>query len=46
MPPMQSIHRPDGYMTLDNAVKAIRPSFADLVRLADVSVEAAAGPDA
>jgi hypothetical protein len=45
MPPMQSIHRPDGDLTLDNAVEAIRPSFDDLVQLADVSVEAAAGPD-
>lgn len=45
MPPMQSIHRPDGDLTLENAVEAIRPSFDDLVSLADVSVEAAAGPD-
>lgn len=45
MPPMQSIHRPDGDPTLDNAVEAIRPSFDDLVSLANVRVEAAAGPD-
>ena len=45
MPPMQSIPRPDGNLTLENAVEAVRPSFDDLVSLADVSVEAAAGPD-
>lgn len=45
MPPMQSIPRPDGNLTLENAVEALRPSFNDLVSLADVSVEAAAGPD-
>ena len=45
MPPMKSIHRPDGDQTLENAVEAIRPSFDDLVSLADLSVEAAAGPD-
>jgi hypothetical protein len=45
MPPMQSIHRPDGDATLDNAVEAIRPSFDDLEKRADVSVEAAAGPE-
>lgn len=45
MPPMQSIHRPDGDPTIENAVEAIRPSFDDLVELADVSVEAAAGPE-
>lgn len=44
MPPMQSIHRPDGDVTVKNAVEAIRPSFNDLVTLADVSVEAAARP--
>lgn len=45
MPPMQSIPRPDGDATLDNAVESIRPSFDDLVELADVSVEAAAGAE-
>ena len=45
MPPMQSIPRPDGDATLENAVEAIRPSFDDLVQLADVSVEAAAGAE-
>ncbi len=44
MPPMQSIPRSDGDATLENAVEAIRPSFDDLVELADVSIEAAAGP--
>ena len=41
MPPMQSIPRPDGDATVENAVEAIRPAFDDL----DVSIEAAAGPD-
>ncbi|WP_426233027.1 hypothetical protein [Pararhizobium sp. DWP3-4] len=41
---MQSIPRSDGDATLENAVEAIRPSFDDLVELADVSIEAAAGP--
>jgi hypothetical protein len=45
MAPMQSIHRPDDDPTIQNAVEAIRPSFHDLVELADVSVEAAAGPE-
>ncbi|MDW5318506.1 hypothetical protein [Rhizobium sp. PL01] len=45
MPPMQSIPRPDRDATLENAVEAIRPSFDDLVELADVSVEAAAGAE-
>lgn len=45
MPPMQSIPRPDGDATLDNAVESIRPSFNDLVELSHVSVEAAAGAE-
>lgn len=42
---MQSIYRPDGDATLENAVEAIRPSFDGLVELADVSIEAAALPE-
>lgn len=45
MPPMQSIPRPDGDATVENAIEAMRPSFDDLVELADVSIEAAAGPE-
>ncbi len=45
MAPMQSIARPDGPIDLEKAVEAIRPSFNDLILLADVSVEAAAGPE-
>jgi len=45
MPPMHSIHRPDGDSTLENAVEALRQSFEDLVELGDLSVEAAAGPE-
>jgi hypothetical protein len=45
MPPLQSIPRLDGDATLENAVEAIRPSFDDLVELADVRVEAAAGAE-
>ena len=45
MPPIQSIHRPDGDPSIENSVEAIRPSFDDLVELSDVSVEAVAGPE-
>jgi hypothetical protein len=46
MPPLQSKSRPVGTPGLGVAVEAIRPSFDDLVSLADLSVEAAAGPEA
>ncbi|WEZ85430.1 hypothetical protein P6U16_25380 (plasmid) [Rhizobium sp. 32-5/1] len=45
MPPMQAIQRPDRDATLNTAVEALRPSFDDIVQLANVSVEAAAGPE-
>ncbi len=45
MPPMQSIARPVGDVSVKRAAEALKQSFDDLVSMANISVSAAAGPD-